>query len=47
MLIGLVPQEFNFSPFETPIDILINQGGYYGVSRSISSEKSREISKSA
>lgn len=45
MLIGLVPQEFNFSPFETPIDILINQGGYYGVSRSISSEKAEKYLK--
>ncbi|QJC29547.1 ATP-binding cassette domain-containing protein [Enterobacteriaceae endosymbiont of Plateumaris pusilla] len=30
-LIGLVPQEFNFNPFETVIQILINQAGYYGI----------------
>lgn len=32
--IGLVPQEFNFNPFETVQQILVNQAGYYGVSRS-------------
>ncbi|HBA35715.1 MAG TPA: ABC transporter [Gammaproteobacteria bacterium] len=31
--IGLVPQEFNFSLFEPPIEILINQAGYYGIPR--------------
>ena len=31
--IGLVPQEFNFSAFETPLEILVNQAGYYGVPR--------------
>lgn len=29
--IGLVPQEFNFNLFETVIQILINQAGYYGI----------------
>ena len=27
--IGLVGQEINFNPFEKPIDIVTNQGGYY------------------
>ena len=31
--IGLVPQEFNFNIFEKPIDIVLNQAGYYGISR--------------
>ncbi|MCW8995988.1 MAG: ABC transporter ATP-binding protein [Psychromonas sp.] len=31
--IGLVPQEFNFSQFEPPIQILVNQAGYYGINR--------------
>lgn len=31
--IGLVGQEINFNPFEKPIDIVVNQGGYYGVPR--------------
>ncbi|MDC0404430.1 ABC transporter ATP-binding protein [Porticoccaceae bacterium] len=33
-LIGVVPQEFNFSQFEKPIDILTHQAGYYGIARS-------------
>lgn len=31
--IGLVGQEVNFNPFEKPIDIVVNQGGYYGMPR--------------
>jgi ABC-2 type transport system ATP-binding protein len=31
--IGLVGQEVNFNPFEKPIDIVVNQGGYYGIPR--------------
>ena len=31
--IGLVPQEFNFSIFETVESILYTQAGYYGISR--------------
>lgn len=31
--IGLVPQEFNFNPFETVEQIVVNQAGYYGVPR--------------
>ena len=31
--LGVVPQEFNFNIFEKPIDILINQAGYYGLGR--------------
>ena len=33
--IGIVPQEFNFSMFETLLDILINQAGYFGIKKSI------------
>ncbi|MFS1539148.1 MAG: ABC transporter ATP-binding protein [Candidatus Phlomobacter fragariae] len=33
--LGLVPQEFNFNPFETVLQIVLNQAGYYGVPRSI------------
>jgi ABC-2 type transport system ATP-binding protein len=32
--LGLVPQEFNFSIFETVETILYTQAGYYGISRS-------------
>jgi len=31
--IGLVPQELNFNQFEQPIDIVVNQAGYYGIPR--------------
>jgi ABC-2 type transport system ATP-binding protein len=34
-LIGVVPQEFNFSIFEKVADIVVNQAGYYGVPRSV------------
>ncbi|MCC2667469.1 MAG: transporter ATP-binding protein, partial [Gammaproteobacteria bacterium] len=33
--IGIVPQEINFNPFEKIIDVIINQAGYYGISRKI------------
>lgn len=29
--LGVVPQEFNFSVFETPMQIVCNQAGYYGI----------------
>ncbi|MDA3933043.1 MAG: ABC transporter ATP-binding protein [Gammaproteobacteria bacterium] len=32
--IGLVPQEVNFNQFEKPIDIVVQQAGYYGIPRS-------------
>ncbi|SFV88275.1 ABC-type multidrug transport system, ATPase component [hydrothermal vent metagenome] len=32
-LIGLMPQEFNFNPFEPIEEILVNQAGYYGIGR--------------
>ncbi len=31
--IGIVPQELNFSQFETVLEILLNQAGYYGIPR--------------
>lgn len=31
--LGLVPQEFNLNIFETCLDVLLNQAGYYGLSR--------------
>lgn len=34
-MIGIVPQEVNFSQFETCLDIIVNQGGYYGVRRKL------------
>jgi ABC-2 type transport system ATP-binding protein len=32
-LLGLVPQEFNFNVFEPVEEIVVNQAGYYGISR--------------
>lgn len=34
MFLGVVPQEFNFNLFEKVQDIVMNQAGYYGLSRS-------------
>lgn len=31
LCLGVVPQEFNFNPFEKVIDIVITQAGYYGI----------------
>jgi ABC-2 type transport system ATP-binding protein len=31
--IGIVPQEMNFNQFETPLTIVINQAGFYGIAR--------------
>ena len=31
--LGLVPQEFNLNIFESPHEIILNQAGYYGISR--------------
>ena len=41
--IGLVGQEINFNPFEKPIDIVVNQGGYYGIPRSQAIPQARRL----
>ena len=41
--IGLVPQEFNFSQFETCQQIVVNQAGYYGVTRKKALERSKVV----
>jgi ABC-2 type transport system ATP-binding protein len=38
-LIGIVPQEMNFSLFEKISQILINQAGYYGIPKKIAMER--------
>lgn len=43
--IGLVPQEFNFSQFETCQQIIVNQAGYYGVPRKEAIKRSEEVLK--
>ncbi|HAI73415.1 MAG TPA: ABC transporter [Alteromonas australica] len=40
--IGLVPQEFNFNQFETVMQIVLNQAGYYGVPRSVAKERAQK-----
>ena len=41
--IGLVGQEVNFNPFEKPLDIVVNQGGYYGVPRSLAIPRAKKL----
>ncbi len=43
--IGLVPQEFNFSQFEPLINILVNQAGYYGVSKLVATQRAEKYLK--
>lgn len=43
--IGLVPQEFNFNPFETCFQIVANQGGYYGLPRQLAKERAEKYLK--
>jgi ABC-2 type transport system ATP-binding protein len=40
--LGLVPQEFNFNQFETVIQIVINQAGYYGIERPLAKERAEK-----
>ncbi|MBO0215102.1 ABC transporter ATP-binding protein [Vibrio sp. Vb2880] len=40
--LGLVPQEFNFNPFETVEQIVMQQAGYYGVSRALAKERAKK-----
>lgn len=41
--IGLVGQEINFNPFEKPLDIVVNQGGYYGIPRSVAVPRAQKL----
>ena len=43
--IGLVPQEINFNQFEKPLDIVVNQAGYYGIPRRIALERAERYLK--
>jgi ABC-2 type transport system ATP-binding protein len=40
--IGLVPQELNFNQFEKPLDIVVNQAGYYGIPRGVALERAEK-----
>lgn len=43
--IGLVPQEFNFNQFEPTIEIVVNQAGYYGISRKVAYQRAEKYLK--
>ncbi|AUI86904.1 ABC transporter [Vibrio azureus] len=40
--LGLVPQEFNFNQFETVEQIVIQQAGYYGVSKALAKQRAEK-----
>lgn len=42
LCIGLVPQEFNFNQFETVLQIVVNQAGFYGVPRKIALQRAQK-----
>lgn len=42
LCIGLVPQEFNFNQFETVLQIVVNQAGYYGVPKTVALERAEK-----
>lgn len=43
--LGVVPQEVNFSQFERVRDIVMTQAGYYGLPRSLASERTEKYLK--
>jgi ABC-2 type transport system ATP-binding protein len=43
--IGLVPQEINFNMFETPLTIVVNQAGFYGIPRSLAKQRAEKYLK--
>ena len=43
--IGIVPQEFNFNMFEKAFDIVVNQGGYYGMPAALARERAEKYLK--
>lgn len=40
--LGIVPQEFNFSQFESCIEILLNQAGFYGIPRRTAEQRAEK-----
>ena len=41
-MLGVVPQEFNFSQFEKVYDIVCTQGGFYGMPRALAEERTEK-----
>src|SRR5690554_3987942 len=42
-MLGVVPQEFNFSVFEKVEDIVLQQAGYYGIPRSQAIKRTQDL----
>lgn len=40
--LGVVPQEINFNQFETCLEIVVNQGGYYGINRTLALQRAEK-----
>ncbi len=40
--IGIVPQEINFNQFETCLEVVMNQGGYYGIRHGLALQRSKQ-----
>jgi ABC-2 type transport system ATP-binding protein len=40
--IGIVPQELNFNQFESPLTIVVNQAGFYGIPRRLAEERAEK-----
>src|ERR1700688_4474846 len=43
--IGLVPQEINFNLFETCLNIVVNQAGFYGIPRPLAKQRAEKYLK--
>ena len=43
--IGVVPQELNFNMFETPLTIVVNQAGFYGIDRPVARVRAEKYLK--
>src|SRR5579862_3350065 len=43
--IGVVPQEINFNMWESPVTILVNQAGFYGIPRPVARQRAEQYLK--
>src|SRR5689334_7939347 len=43
--IGIVPQELNFNMFESPLTIVVNQAGFYGIPRPVARQRAEKYLK--
>lgn len=44
-MIGVVPQEFNFSIWEKVLDIVVDAAGYYGIPKKVATPRAEQILK--